>query len=76
MIRQNIFFLARLLYSKLKYIFSMKSFILMVITMVCAISLEAQNKSFYDFNVTTIDGKEFSAFIFEREKGVGSKCSF
>ena len=37
----------------------MKSFILMVITMVCAISLEAQNKSFYDFNVTTIDGKEF-----------------
>ena len=27
--------------------------------MVCAISLEAQNKSFYDFNVTTIDGKEF-----------------
>ena len=35
----------------------MKSFILMVITMVCAISLEAQNKSLYDFNVTTIDGK-------------------
>ena len=37
----------------------MKSFILMVITMVCAFSLEAQNKSFYDFNVTTIDGMEF-----------------
>ena len=30
----------------------------MVITMVCAISLEAQNKSFYDFNVTTIVGRK------------------
>lgn len=37
----------------------MKSFILMVIAMVCAVSLEAQNKSFYDFTVRTIDGKEF-----------------
>lgn len=37
----------------------MKSFILMVITMVCAISLEAQNKSFYDFNVTTIMVRNF-----------------
>ena len=36
----------------------MKSFILMVITMVCAISLEAQNKSIYNFNVTTIDEKK------------------
>ena len=26
----------------------MKSFILMVIAMVCVVSLEAQNKSFYD----------------------------
>ena len=37
----------------------MKSFILMVIAMVCAVSLEAQSKSFYDFTVRTIDGKEF-----------------
>lgn len=37
----------------------MKSFILMVIAMVCVVSLEAQNKSFYDFTVRTIDGKEF-----------------
>ena len=31
----------------------------MVIAMVCVVSLEAQNKSFYDFTVRTIDGKEF-----------------
>ena len=37
----------------------MKSFILMVITMMCVVSLEAQNKSFYDFTVKTIDGKDF-----------------
>ena len=56
----------------------MKSFILMVITMVCAISLEAQNKSFYDFNVTTIDGKEFPLSSLKGKKvlvvNVASKC--
>ena len=38
----------------------MKSFILMVIAMVCVVSLEAQNKSLYDFSVRTIDGKEYT----------------
>ena len=56
----------------------MKSFILMVITMVCAISLEAQNKSLYDFNVTTIDGKEFPLSSLKGKKvlvvNVASKC--
>ena len=56
----------------------MKSFILMVITMVCAISLEAQKKSFYDFNVTTIDGKEFPLSSLKGKKvlvvNVASKC--
>ena len=56
----------------------MKSFILMVITMVCAISLEAQNKSFYDFNVTTIDGKEFPLSSLKGKKvlvvNVASRC--
>ena len=56
----------------------MKSFILIVITMVCAISLEAQNKSFYDFNVTTIDGKEFPLSSLKGKKvlvvNVASKC--
>ena len=50
----------------------------MVITMVCAISLEAQNKSFYDFNVTTIDGKEFPLSSLKGKKvlvvNVASKC--
>lgn len=30
----------------------MKSFILMVIAMVCVVSLEAQNKSFYVFRIS------------------------
>jgi glutathione peroxidase len=46
--------------------------------MVCAISLEAQNKSFYDFNVTTIDGKEFPLSSLKGKKvlvvNVASKC--
>ena len=56
----------------------MKSFILMVITMVCAFSLEAQNKSFYDFNRTKIDGKEFPLSSLKGKKvlvvNVASKC--
>ena len=52
----------------------MKSFILMVVAMVCAISLEAQNKSFYDFTVQTIDGKEFPLFVLERKESAGGEC--
>lgn len=56
----------------------MKSFILMVIAMVCAVSLEAQNKSFYDFTVRTIDGKEFPLSSLKGKKvlvvNVASKC--
>ena len=56
----------------------MKSFILMVIAMVCAVSLEAQSKSFYDFTVRTIDGKEFPLSSLQGKKvlvvNVASKC--
>lgn len=58
----------------------MKSFILMVITMMCVVSLEAQNKSFYDFTVKTIDGKDFSLSSLKGKKvlvvNVASKCGF
>lgn len=54
----------------------MKSFILMVIAMVCVVSLEAQNKSFYDFTVRTIDGKEFPLSSLKGKKSAGSECSF
>lgn len=56
----------------------MKSFILMLITMMCAVSLEAQNKSFYDFTVETIDGKEYPLSQLKGKKvlvvNVASKC--
>lgn len=49
-----------------------------VIAMVCAVSLEAQNKSFYDFTVRTIDGKEFPLSSLKGKKvlvvNVASKC--
>ena len=35
----------------------MKTFVLMMVSLLFAISSEAQNKSFYDFTVKTIDGK-------------------
>ena len=58
----------------------MKSFILMVITMMCVVSLEAQNKSFYDFTVKTIDGKDFPLSSLKGKKvlvvNVASKCGF
>ena len=38
----------------------MKTFVLMMVSLLFAISSEAQNKSFYDFTVKTIDGKDFS----------------
>ena len=37
----------------------MKTFVLMMVSLLFAVSLEAQNKSFYDFTVKTIDGKDF-----------------
>ena len=37
----------------------MKTFVLMMVSLLFAISSEAQNKSFYDFTVKTIDGKDF-----------------
>ena len=46
--------------------------------MVCAVSLEAQSKSFYDFTVRTIDGKEFPLSSLKGKKvlvvNVASKC--
>ena len=48
--------------------------------MACAISLEAQNKSFYDFTVKTIDGKDFPLSQLKGKKvlvvNVASKCGF
>ena len=40
----------------------MKTFVLMMVSLLFAISSEAQNKSFYDFTVKTIDGKDFPLY--------------
>ena len=56
----------------------MKTFVLMIVSLLFAVSLEAQNKSFYDFAVKTIDGKEFSLSSLKGKKvlvvNVASKC--
>ena len=56
----------------------MKTFVLMMVSLLFAVSLEAQNKSFYDFAVKTIDGKEFSLSSLKGKKvlvvNVASKC--
>ena len=56
----------------------MKTFVLMMVSLLFAVSLEAQNKSFYDFTVKTIDGKEFSLSSLKGKKvlvvNVASKC--
>ena len=56
----------------------MKTFVLMMVSLLFAISSEAQNKSFYDFAVKTIDGKEFSLSSLKGKKvlvvNVASKC--
>lgn len=56
----------------------MKTFVLMMVSLWFAVSLEAQNKSFYDFAVKTIDGKEFSLSSLKGKKvlvvNVASKC--
>ena len=56
----------------------MKTIVLMMVSLLFAVSLEAQNKSFYDFAVKTIDGKEFSLSSLKGKKvlvvNVASKC--
>ena len=56
----------------------MKTYVLMMVSLLFAVSLEAQNKSFYDFAVKTIDGKEFSLSSLKGKKvlvvNVASKC--
>ena len=56
----------------------MKTFVLMMVSLLFAVSLEAQNKSFYDFTVTTIDGKDFPLSSLKGKKvlvvNVASKC--
>ena len=56
----------------------MKTFVLMMVSLLFAVSLEAQNKSFYDFTVKTIDGKDFPLSTLKGKKvlvvNVASKC--
>lgn len=56
----------------------MKTFVLMIATMICTLSLKAQPQSFYDFTVKTIDGEEFSLSQLKGKKvlvvNVASKC--
>lgn len=56
----------------------MKTFVLMMVSLLFTVSLEAQNKSFYDFTVKTIDGKDFPLSSLKGKKvlvvNVASKC--
>ena len=56
----------------------MKTFVLMMVSLLFAISSEAQNKSFYDFTVKTIDGKDLPLSSLKGKKvrvvNVASKC--
>ena len=56
----------------------MKTFVLMMVSLLFASSSEAQNKSFYDFTVKTIDGKDFPLSSLKGKKvlvvNVASKC--
>ena len=56
----------------------MKTFVLMMVSLLFAVSLEAQNKSFYDFTVKTIDDKDFPLSSLKGKKvlvvNVASKC--
>ncbi len=56
----------------------MKTFVLMMVSLLFAISAEAQNNSFYDFTVKTIDGKDFPLSSLKGKKvlvvNVASKC--
>ena len=58
----------------------MKTFILSIMATLITLSASAQGKSFYDFTVTDIDGKEFSLASLKGKKvlvvNVASKCGF
>lgn len=58
----------------------MKTFILTLIITMMATVTNAQQKSFYDFTVKTIDGKDLSLSTFKGKKvlvvNVASKCGF
>jgi glutathione peroxidase len=56
----------------------MKTFILFIATLILSVSVYAQDKTFYDFTVQTIDGKSFPLSEFKGKKvlvvNVASKC--
>lgn len=58
----------------------MKLIIALITGMLLSISMNAQNKSFYDFTVKTIDGKDFALSSLKGKKvlvvNVASKCGF
>lgn len=58
----------------------MKTFILSIMATLISLSASAQGKSFYDFTVTDIDGKEFPLASLKGKKvlvvNVASKCGF
>lgn len=58
----------------------MKTRMLFIITILFSLSISAQDKSFYDFTVQTIDGKEFNLSELKGKKvlvvNVASKCGY
>lgn len=58
----------------------MKTFLFSLILIMMTTVLQAQQKSFYDFTVKTIDGKELALSTFKGKKilvvNVASKCGF
>ena len=58
----------------------MKTFIITLILAMMGTVSNAQQKSFYDFTVKTIDGKDLSLSTFKGKKvlvvNVASKCGF
>lgn len=58
----------------------MKTFIITLITIIMTTTINAQQKSFYDFTVKTIDGKDFPLSSLKGKKvlvvNVASKCGF
>ena len=58
----------------------MKTIIISIFMAMMAIAAQAQQKSFYDFTVKTIDGEDISLSTFKGKKvlvvNVASKCGF
>ena len=58
----------------------MKTFVTTLIIIMMTTTINAQQKSFYDFTVKTIDGKDFPLSSFKGKKvlvvNVASKCGF